>query len=189
MQTLGFSHTPPIATKIWANAESARDLGMNSVSEVRQKISFTAKLRGEKMNANELRALDDKQALAGLRNTSEAIARLPGHLELGTVLAALFRKILRQRLRLREILVLLGSGQSTPEQREELSANSIPYWSSPREWLAKVLSCSDTEPVDTGECSTNIRAGLLKRWADAARDPRRRSLRVVEIWRQRRFSR
>ena len=109
--------------------------------------------------------------MAGLRNTSEAISRLPGHIEFGTILALLFRKILRQSPRLRELLVPLGSGQSAAEKQEGLSAELDTLLVSARECLSKVLHCSDTEPVDTGECSTNIRAELLNRWADAARDP------------------
>ena len=121
---------------------------VNSEPEVRQKISFSAMLCGEQLNAKELRALDDKQALAGLRNTSEAISRLPGqHIELGTILASLFRKILRQSPRFRELLVLLGSGQSTLEKQEGLSAELDTLLVSARECLAKVLRCSDTEPV------------------------------------------
>ena len=145
---------------------------LNLEPEARQKISYTVKLRGEQLNAKELRALDDKQALAGLRNASEAISRIPGHIELGTILASLFRKILRQSPRLRELLVLLGSGQSTPDTQEGLSAELETLLVSARECLAKVLRCSDTEPVNMGECSTNIRAELLKRWSGAARDPR-----------------
>ena len=74
---------------------------------------------------------------------------------------------MRQCLRLLELLVLLGSGRSAPEEQENFSAELDPA----RECLAQVLRCSHIEPVDTNDCSTNIRAGLLERWAEVARDP------------------
>ena len=58
---------------------------------------------------------------------------------------SLFRKILRQSPRLRELLVLLVSSQSTPEKQEGLSAELDTLLVSARECLAKVLRCSDTE--------------------------------------------
>ena len=79
---------------------------LNSESEVCQTISFPTK----HLNTKEVRGLDHKRALSGLRNTAEAISRLLRHIELGTILAALFKNILRHSSRLRELLVLLCSG-------------------------------------------------------------------------------
>ena len=73
-------------------------------------VSFTSKLRGEQPNAKELRQEEDPRSLAGLRNTVEAIARLPGHVDLGRILADFFRKVLREVPHLRQLLVSLGSG-------------------------------------------------------------------------------
>ena len=73
--------------------------------------------------------------------------------------------------RLLVLLVLLGSGRSSPEEQQKFSAELDSLLVPARECLAKVLRCSHIEPVDTNGCSTNIRAGLLERWAEVARDP------------------
>ena len=64
-----------------------------------QRISFTTKLRGEQMNAKEVKQDEDRRSLCGLRNTSEAVSRLPGHLKLGSILGEFFRGILRKNPR------------------------------------------------------------------------------------------
>ena len=129
------------------------------------------RLRSVQPNAKELRAQEDKMALAGVRTAAEAITRLPGHIELGKILATFFINSLRQNPRLRTLLITLGSGSVDPDVlpkvSEELDQLIIPA----RENLAKIWSCADTGPVKNDQCSTDIRANLLHRWADAARDP------------------
>ena len=86
-------------------------------------ISFTAKLRGEQPNAKELRQEEDRRSLAGLRNTTEAIARLPGDVDLGRILADFFRKVLREVPHLRQLLVSLGSGVISEDGISEATTN------------------------------------------------------------------
>ena len=73
-------------------------------------IKYTTRIRGVQLNAKELRAQEDKRSLAGVRNAAEAITRLPGHLELGKMLAKFFIKSGRQCPRLRTLMVTLVSG-------------------------------------------------------------------------------
>ena len=44
-----------------------------------QRISFTSKLRGEQMNAKEVKQDEDRRSLCGLRNTSAAVSRAQHH--------------------------------------------------------------------------------------------------------------
>ena len=74
-------------------------------------LTFTAKLRGEQPHAKDLRERENKMAIAGLRNTAEAVHRLPGQIKLGTVLASLFKKVLFEDSHLREMLVDMSSGK------------------------------------------------------------------------------
>ena len=137
----------------------------------RPAIKYTTRLRGVQLNAKELRAQEDKMALAGVRNAAEAITRLPGHIELGKILAKFFINSLRHNPRLRDLLITLGSGGVDPDELPKLSAELDQLIIPARENLAKILSCTDTSSVNNNHCTTDIRANLLHRWADAARDP------------------
>ena len=115
--------------------------------------------------------MENKMALAGLRNTAEAVHRLPGQIRLGTVLASFFKKVLLENLHLREMLLEMTSGKLPAEVLDDMSQKLDKILALARENLAKILSCRDTAAVRTGLCSTDIRAHLLERWAQVAQDP------------------
>ena len=130
-------------------------------------LQHTARLRGEHFDAKELRALVDRQSVAGLRNTADVISRLPYHRKLGNILAQLFGKILRESPVVREMLLRLAGGEHSLESAEALSAEL----DTPR-----CAACSVSQsPVlcefgAGGQCG--FRAHLLHSWAKSARDPR-----------------
>ena len=112
-----------------------------------------------------------KKSIAGLRNTADAVARLPGHLELGAILSRFFMKmsamstIAQPTSRSRFWHLAIG------ESRRSLARSGQTTFEA-RQGLSKILSCSDSEPVaNEEECSTDIRAYLLQRCATVARDP------------------
>ena len=80
------------------------------------------------------------------------------------MLAKFSSKASRQYPRLRALLVTLGSGGVEQEQLETVAKELA------RENRAKILLCTDTDPVCNRQCSTDIRASILHRWANAARD-------------------
>ena len=86
------------------------------------RVQYTAKLRGEQLDAKELKDLVDSQSLAGLRNTAVAISRLPFHRQLGSILSQLFAKILRENPVVRKMLLKLATGELSSESAEALSA-------------------------------------------------------------------
>ena len=141
------------------------------MSSVVQHMSSTDKLRGQRVNAKEAKQDEDRRSLCGLRNTSEVISRLSGHLKLGNILCEFFHKTLRGNPHLRKLLVSLGSGIIPVDEidtaRTELDNLVEPV----RLTLSKILQCTHSGPVDNDVCDTDIRAELLRRWATAARDP------------------
>ena len=136
-----------------------------------QRISFTTKLRGEQMNAKEVKQDEDRRSLCGLRNTFEAVSRLPGHLKLGSIFGEFFRGILWKNPRLHKLLVSLGSGDVPEDEQNEARIELEDLVLPIRQKLSKILLCSHSGPVNNDECDTDIRAELLRRWATVARDP------------------
>ena len=116
----------------------------------------------------EVRQQEDKRALAGLRCAAEAVGRLLGHLELGVILARLFKKILCETPRLRELLLRLGSGDVPADQQKALTSKEEKLLNLFRAQLGKVLSCGDVGSLRNATCSTDVRAEILRR---AATDP------------------
>ena len=70
----------------------------------------SAQLRGNQPNAKELRQQEDGASLSGLRNTAEVVAKLPGHLRLGAVLAQFFLGCFRNDHRFWSGLLDVASG-------------------------------------------------------------------------------
>ena len=68
-----FSHCP----------DTLHQAGVTRNKSSQPAVHFTTKLRGNQLNTKEQKAQEDKLALAGVRNSAEAVNRLPGHLELG----------------------------------------------------------------------------------------------------------
>ena len=121
--------------------------------------SFVANRRTRKTSKQD----EDRRSLCGLRNTSEAISRLPGHVKLGSILGEFFRKTLWENS--------LCSGTVHEEKqnasRKELEDLVVPI----RQKLSKILLCTHSGPVNNNECDTDIRAELLRIWATFGRDP------------------
>ena len=163
--SLLFQHTEGVSSCF-----AAPDAPRHQQPEDSQVLRFTAQLRGHQPNAKDLRAIEDKRALSGLRNAAEVITRLPGHIELGQVLARLFRKTLTECPRIRSLILLLVSGTASTEESASMSLELERLLLEPRQKLAKVLSCDDAGPISNTSCSTDIRANLLRRWAHVAQD-------------------
>ena len=110
-----------------------------------QKISFATKFRGEQPNRKELRQDEDRKSLSGLRNTTEATSRLPGHIELGSSLAAIFHKVLREIPLQRNLLITLGFGR-VPETEQEVALRELDNFLSPvRQKLVNILSSDQSK--------------------------------------------
>ena len=88
-----FSTVKATLTENPAEFSASGSLDPHRAPAVVPRIQCTAKLRGEQLDAKELRDLFDSQSLAGLRNTAEAISRLPFHRQLGSILSQLFEKL------------------------------------------------------------------------------------------------
>ena len=92
-----FSTVKSILTEDPTSSMAIASLDPPPASTVTPGMRFTDKLRGEQADARELRDRVDGQSLAGLRNTAEAISRLPVHRQLGSILPQLFANVLREK--------------------------------------------------------------------------------------------
>ena len=91
--------------------------------------------------------------------------------ELGSRLGEFFRGILQKNPRLHKLLVSLGSGDVPEDEQNEARIELEDLVLPIRQKLSKILLCTHSRPVNNGECDTDIRAELLRRWATVARDP------------------
>ncbi len=137
---------------------------------VRPRVDPTVRLRPEQPDPRAEREYEDENCVAGLRDTAEAIERVPGHARLGAVLWDFFTLALDRRPELEKCIHEALAEGLDPGRRKELEAEIDRLVDPVRGDLGRVLGCDDLGPV-TGDCSTQIRAGLLRRWADLAGDP------------------
>jgi hypothetical protein len=142
-----------------------------------EKVVFSENLRGTLPNAKELRQQEDRGALAGMRNAATAVDRLPGHADVGWIIGRIITSALDT------VPGLMTSALSAIDPGR--CGDVDPLTTGPsqtaldevRRRLAKVLGTDDVGPVQNETCSSPIRAGLLYRWAQLAKDPAAESCR------------
>ena len=139
-------------------------------SNISRRTSSTPRGSEDTLDAKECRKAEDKASKGGLRNVAKVVANMPGHAKLGSILWPLFDAALNKDNDLENMILEMIFGtcgdDGIASLEDELEAKLAPIRTS----LGSVLGAS-TGQTSTEACSLCIRADLLKRWAEIAKEP------------------
>jgi len=117
-----------------------------------------------KLSAIKHKEAQNEQVIGGLRRPQISVTKVPSLVPTGKAVRALMDKFLDEHPTVQlDCLASIGSDVKTGPSDE--------YIHEIRLRLGKLLGTEDVGPVSRGDFSTEICAGLLKAWVEAAADP------------------
>ena len=134
-------------------------------------MQFSAKLRGWAMNNKEVKDEEDEKCLGGLRSTADVIEHCPMHTKIGRLVGQLFKKFIDEDSILSSALIKIIDHKLCDDEFMHLEGIINKHVNIVREQLGFVLGEGRIDEIKENDCSTCIRAHLLRRWAELAQDP------------------
>ena len=143
-------------------AKASRALVWDEVSMTKRKPTMMTPLREQPADVKEMQ---ERQAIGGMRRPHQSVAKLPSVVQFGAKLHGVLNGFLDESASLqRSILEAIGSEEPDPGPTEAVLDALRPR-------LAAFLQVDDWGPVQKGDFSTCIRAGLWAGWQALSGDP------------------
>ncbi len=129
-------------------------------------MMFANRLRGvRKACKKDIRRFQDYECIGGMARAARCVAALPGNIVAGGQIRRILDEFIQDKLATIDACVN-ALGREVPDAGpSDEDLNDL------RGRLARFLQVSDLGPVQIGDCTSPIRAGLLEAWAAKAGDP------------------
>lgn len=148
-----------------AGSQSSAGAAGSSTTAESDRVVYTQPLRGSIPDPREEKRQEDERSLGGMRRAARAVAQLPSVITMGARVRNLMESFIAEYPETVDecckAIGAEGGDLGPPDWKLE-----VLRWE-----LAQVVGATSVDAVCENDCTSPIRAHLLKAWAQAARDP------------------